>query len=74
MGAWVAQRELHCNCEQAVSISTRLGKGPCLETVVALYVQIVSEDTQREDGHGERIASKAGVTTKELRDNFVVVF
>ena len=53
---------------------TGSSRGPRLKMVVALYVQVVSEDTQGEDGYGERIASKARVTTEELRDDFVVIF
>jgi len=53
---------------------TGSSRGPRLKMVVALYVQVVSEDTQREDGYGERIASKSRVATEKLCDNFVVVF
>jgi hypothetical protein len=42
--------------------------------VVALYVQVVAEDAQREDGYGERIASKSRVATEQLRNDLVVVF
>lgn len=37
-------------------------------------VQIVPEDSKREDGDGERIASIASVTAEEFGDNLVVVF
>jgi len=53
---------------------TGSSRGPRLKVVVASYVQVVSEDTQREDGHGERVASKARVTTEKLRDDLVVIF
>ena len=37
-------------------------------------VQVVSEDTEREDGNGERIAAVASIAAKELGDDLVVVF
>jgi hypothetical protein len=36
-------------------------------------VQVVSEDAEREDGHGERIAAQARVAAEEPRDDLVVV-
>jgi hypothetical protein len=36
-------------------------------------IQVVSKDAEREDGHGERIATQSRVAAEELRDDFVVV-
>jgi hypothetical protein len=39
-----------------------------------LYVQVVSEYSQREDGHSQRIAAESWVTAEQLGNHFVVVF
>lgn len=36
-------------------------------------IQVISEDAEGEDSHGERVASIATVATKELGDDLVVV-
>jgi hypothetical protein len=38
-----------------------------------LYVQVVSEDSQREDGYSQRIAAESWVTAKQLGNHFVMV-
>lgn len=40
----------------------------------SFVVEVVSEDTQRKDGHSERIATKSRVTTEDFCNGFVVVF
>lgn len=37
-------------------------------------VQVVAENTKREDGYGEAIAAQTTIAAKELGDDFVVVF
>jgi len=41
---------------------------------VERYVQVVPEDAEGEDGHGEAIAAEAWVTAGELGEYFIVVF
>jgi hypothetical protein len=42
--------------------------------IIMVNVQVVAEDTQREDGYGEAIAAKTCITAKQLGDDLVVVF
>jgi hypothetical protein len=38
-----------------------------------LYIQVVSEDSQGEDGHSQRIAAESWVAAEQLGNHFVVV-
>lgn len=56
--------------ERYVSVLRRVWR---LDRLAKADVQVVSEDAEREDGHGERVAPIATVTTEELSDDLVVV-
>jgi hypothetical protein len=42
--------------------------------MLVVNVQVVAEDTEREDGYGEAIAAIARITAEDLGDGLVVVF
>lgn len=46
----------------------------CVYLRVEWDVQVVSKDTQRENGHGERIAAEAWVATEDFGEELVMVF
>jgi hypothetical protein len=39
-----------------------------------VYIQVIPENAQREDAHGERIAAVSAITTEKLSDDLVMVF